>query len=97
MKAPKNAWQMLPPPAIRGDPTQALRSIAEFSKGKDHAASMGVLFDLLLRNTETLPFPPAIMQRADSVNTPQEQVQVWGYCLCVARSSHVLSFSSTCR
>ena len=76
MKSPKDAWQMLPPPTIKGDPTQAMRSIVDFSKAKDHAASMGVLFELLLRNTEALPFPPASLQRADSVNTPQEQVQV---------------------
>ena len=77
LKQPTKPWAKVPPPAFKGNVTEVLRSIIEFAKTKDYTASMAVLFDLLLRNTEILPLCPADLQRPESTGGDHnEQIQV---------------------
>ena len=76
IKQPNNPWSKVPPPVMRGDISVVLRSVFEFAKTKDYTASTTLLYDLLLRNSEILPFNPAQLQRPESICDPNEQLQV---------------------
>lgn len=76
IKQPKSPWSKVPPPVIKGDIATVLRSVFEFAKTKDYTASTSLLYDLLLRNSEILPFNPARLQRPESTVDPNEQIQV---------------------
>ncbi|GAX79159.1 hypothetical protein CEUSTIGMA_g6599.t1 [Chlamydomonas eustigma] len=72
----KRPWELLKPPPMRGAVTDALLSVAEWNRARNYKSASTAMYDLLMRNTEVLPFHPTTLQRPDSPTTPLETIQL---------------------
>ena len=71
-------WAQLPPPPWVGAPlAQTLCTVGGFSKTRDNLSSCRVVYDVLMQNSEVLPFHPSSLELPDSCpDDPQAQAQV---------------------
>ena len=63
-------------PPFNGDVSQTLLYAAKSTRSRDYKSACGLLYDLLMRNTDVLAFPPVALQRPESPTTAHEQTQV---------------------
>ena len=74
--ARERSWEKLRAPPFNGDISQSLLSAAKSTRNRDYKSACGLLYDLLMRNTDVLAFPPVALQRPESPTTVHEQTQV---------------------